>query len=54
MELKDKLEKLNERYTRSAYISRFLTNISASDYDKDVRVLERSSTTLEESIKAIL
>ena len=53
MELKDKLDELHEEYTTSAYISRFLTNISNPDYARDVRALEQSGTTLEESIKAI-
>ena len=53
MELKDKLDKLYEEYTRSAYVSRFLANISNPDYTEDTRVLERSGTTLEKTIKAI-
>ena len=53
MELKDKLDELYEGQTRSAYMSRFLTNISNPDYTKDARALEQSGTILEESIKAI-
>ena len=53
MELKDKLEDLSKGFTRSAHIRRFLTNISDSDYTEDARALERSSATLEESMKAI-
>ena len=53
MELKDKLDELNERYTGLVCASRFLANISDPDYVKDARTLERSSATLEESIKAI-
>ena len=53
MELKDKMDKLHEGYTRSAYVSRFLTNISDPDYAEDTRALEQSGATLEESIKAI-
>ena len=53
MELKDKLDELSERIARSAHISIFLTNISDSNYAEDARALERSSATLEESMKAI-
>ena len=53
MELKDKLDDLNEGYTKSAYANKFLTNITDHDYAEDARALECAESFLDSSIKAI-
>ena len=51
--MKDKLDDLGEGYTRLAYVYKFLLNITDPDYAEDVRTLERSGASLQESIKSI-
>ena len=53
MELKDKLDDLNEGYTKSAYVNKFLNNITDHDYVENVRALERAGLSLNSLTKAI-
>ena len=53
MELKDKLDELNEGYTRSTCVNKSLSNVTDPDYAEDTRALERLGSTLEHSLKAI-
>ena len=53
LELKADLDSLNEGYTPSTYVTKFLDNITDPDYAEDARALERNNSSLNECMKSI-
>ena len=53
LELKADLDSLNEGYTPSTYVTKFLDNITDPDYAEDARALERNNSSLFECMKSI-
>ena len=53
LELRADLDSLNEGYTPSTYVTKFLDNITDQDYAEDARALQRSNPSLFECMKSI-